>query len=95
MLAAATLPAAMARMTVAGPETQSPPAKMPGIPDTSSLSREAMLPLRTATPSFSNSLDSMPCPTATIRRSQARRVGSVLAGRGVGRPPLMALIICC
>lgn len=30
MLAAATLPAAIARMTVAGPVTQSPPANTPG-----------------------------------------------------------------
>ena len=31
IFAAATLPAAMARMTVAGPVTQSPPAKTPSI----------------------------------------------------------------
>ena len=31
MLAAATLPAAIARMAVAGPVTQSPPAKTPGM----------------------------------------------------------------
>ena len=61
-IAAATLPAAMARITVAGPVTQSPPAKTPvrSLALTPLQLSASMTPRLTVTPCFSKALDSMP-----------------------------------
>jgi hypothetical protein len=44
MLAAAVFPAAIARITVAGPVTQSPPAKMPSTSFSAEVSKALILP---------------------------------------------------
>ena len=66
MLAAAAFPAATARMTVAGPETASPPANTLSTPGTELVWSAWMAPRTVATPTFSKARDSMAWPMATI-----------------------------
>lgn len=65
MFAAATLPALMARMTVAGPVWQSPPQKSPSKPGTEPSGLQTTRPCSHGTPIASNGAESMSCPIAT------------------------------
>ena len=85
MLSAATFPAATARITVAGPETASPPANRfprPGM----LVDRSAwMAPRWVVTPMASKGLVTMDWPMATIRMSQGNRRSGRSAFMGFGR----------
>ena len=94
MLAAATFPAAIALITVAGPVTQSPPANIPLRSLISLVSSASIVPLLTVTPCSSKYLVSIPCPMATTIRSQGIRTSSLAAVLRDGLPPFYLLIIC-
>ena len=81
MLAAATLPALMARMTVAGPVWQSPPEYSPSKPGTAPSESVTMRPHVHGTPMASNGAESMSWPMATITRSQAMSCSGAAAAR--------------
>ena len=66
MLSAATLPAATARMTVAGPDTASPPANTFFTPGTALVRSARMVPRWVATPMASKGWASMDWPMATM-----------------------------
>ena len=66
MLSAATLPAATARITVAGPETASPPANTLSSPGTALVRSAWMAPRWVVTPTASKGLASMAWPMATM-----------------------------
>ena len=87
ILAAATLPAATAKITVAGPETQSPPEKTPSMPGTLPSSAATMLFRLTGTPAWAKSLESTAWPTAMRTTSQGMTSWGWSASRGAGRPP--------
>ena len=71
ILAAATLPASTARITVAGPETQSPPEKTPSQPGTLPSSAVTILLRWVGTPSSAKTAESTAWPTAMRTTSQA------------------------
>ena len=93
-MAAATLPAAIALITVAGPVTQSPPANIPLCSLISLVASASIVPRLTVTPCSSKYLVSIPCPIATTIKSQGIRTSSFAAVLGDGLPPLILLIIC-
>ena len=82
----------MALITVAGPDTQSPPAYMPTrfkAPETSARS----FPLFVAIPACSKGSVTISCPTAIRITSHSSRSSALSAFRGEGRPPLTCPII--
>ena len=93
MLRAATLPAAMARMTVAGPVWQSPPTNTLSYPAAAKPSSASKQPRTVSMPNSSNGSVSMPCPTAMSTMSAAMRSCGLSAATGAGRPARTAPII--
>ena len=81
MLAAATFPAAMARITVAGPVTQSPPANTPSFSAIELSFSAKKHPRLAGMPARSNGSETIFCPIATITMSQ----GYVLVLSGICR----------
>lgn len=84
-----SLAAAMARITVAGPVTQSPPANTPSKSGRRVLESASRVPPRWIwMPLCSKPWDSMPCPMATMMISAGIRRGSTDAvpGRGTALP---------
>ena len=86
MFAAATLPAAMARMTVAGPVTQSPPANTPSMLSIWPLASATKAPRLMVILLCSKPCVSTPCPMATTIPSAAMRFSKSFAFSGLGRP---------
>ena len=88
MATAARRPAAMASTTVAGPVSQSPPAKTPGrLVSRVSLSA-AMVPLEVSSHTFSTSSPSTSWPTARMSVSAAMVNSEPAIGSGRRRPLL-------
>ena len=87
MLAAATFPAAIARITVAGPVTQSPPANTPSFSAIELSCCAEKRPRFAGIPARSNGSETISCPIATITTSQGICIGSLPEFAGEGRPP--------
>ena len=94
MFRAATLPAAMARMTVAGPVWQSPPTNTPSSPSARKLSSATKRPHSAAMPNSSKGAVTTFWPTANSTTSASMRLRGLSASTGAGRPRLTVEIIC-
>ena len=73
MLKAAACPAAMARMAVLGPVTQSPPEKTPGLSRTRQASSASIRPRTVGSPASAKWVESLRWPTAMMSRSHLKR----------------------
>ena len=93
MLAAATFPAAIARITVAGPVTQSPPANTPSFSAIELSFCAKKRPRFAGMPARSNGSETISCPIATITISQGICIGSLPEFAGEGRLPVIRPII--
>src|SRR5574344_713482 len=95
MLAAATLPAAIDSITVPGPLTQSPPAKILGKFSIELSGAALIVPCSTGIPSSEKGCHSISCPMAETTISQGNlKIGSG-ASLGLGRPDASGAPIIC